>query len=58
MIDDFFTVLSDCVESKVLSEVHGSPCVGILCDESTDIANLKQLVIFVKYLIKAHAFLK
>ena len=52
MIDDFLTVLSDCVESKVLSEVHRSPCVGILCDESTDIANLKQLVIFVKYLIK------
>ena len=29
--------------------MQGSPCVGILCDESTDI---KQLVIFVKYLIK------
>ena len=52
IIDDFLTVLSDCVETTVLSEVHKSPCVGILCDESTDIANLKQLVIFVKYLVK------
>ena len=52
MIDDFLTILSDCVETAVLREVNGSPCTGILCDESTDIANLKQLVVFVKYLVK------
>ena len=52
MIDDFLTVLSDCVETAVLRHVNESPCIGILCDESTDIANLKQLVVFVKYLVK------
>ena len=36
----------------MLNDVHKSPCVGILCDESTDTANLKQLVIFVKYLVE------
>ena len=45
MIDDFLLVLSDCVETTVLSDVHYSSTVGILCDESTDIANLKQLVV-------------
>ena len=52
MIDDFLMVLSDCIETTVLSDVHKSLCVGILCDESTGIANLKQLVIFVKYLVE------
>lgn len=52
MIDDFLMVLSDCVETTVISDVHKSSAVGILCDESTDIANLKQLVIFVKYLVE------
>ena len=36
----------------MLGDVHKSPCVGILCDESTDVANIKQLVVFVKYLVK------
>ena len=35
----------------MLNDVHKSSCHDILCDESTDIANLKQLVIFVKYLV-------
>ena len=52
MIDDFLMVLSDCFETTVLYDVHKSLCVGILCDESTGIANLKQLVIFVKYLVE------
>ena len=52
MIDEFLTVLSDCVEQDLLSKVKASPAVGILCDESTDIANLKQLVVFVHFLVK------
>ena len=52
MIDDFLMVLSDCVETTMLNDVHKSSSVGILCDESTDIANLKQLVIFVMYLVE------
>ena len=33
----------------MLSDVNNSSTVGILCDESTDIAHLKQLVVFAKY---------
>ena len=35
----------------MLSDVNNSSTIGILCDESTDIANLKQLVVFAKYLV-------
>ena len=52
MIDEFLSILSDCVEKDVLSKVKASPAVGILCDESTDVSNLKQMVVFVRYLIK------
>ena len=52
MIDDFLMVLSDCVETTVLNDIHKSLSVGILCDEPTDIANLEQLVIFVKCLVE------
>lgn len=52
MIDDFLTVLSDCIETAVLKEVNESPCIGILCDNSTDIANLKQILVFEKYFVK------
>ncbi len=48
MIDEFLTVLSSCVEDAILNEVHNSSTVSILCDESTDVGNLKQMVIFVK----------
>ena len=33
-------------------QFSGRPCIGILCDKSTDIAHLRQLVVFVKYLVK------
>ena len=50
MIDDFLGVVSDCVERDL--RIKESPAVSILCDESTDTANLKQLVVFVCFLVK------
>ena len=50
MIDEFLTVLSQCVENDILVKVRASPVTGILCNESTDVANLKQLAIFVRFL--------
>ena len=41
MIDEFLSILSDCVEKDFLSKVKASPAVGILCNESTDVPNLK-----------------
>ena len=48
--------LSDCVERELLSKVRAGPSVGILCDESTDSANIKQLVVFVRYVFKGKPY--
>ena len=55
MIDELLGVLSDCVELDILHRVRASPAVGLLCDESTDLANLKQLVIFTRFLFDGQA---
>ena len=52
MIDEFVTILSDCVEQDLPSKAKASAALGILCDESTDIANLKKLVVFILFLVK------
>ena len=56
MIDEFVAVLSDCVERELLSKVRASPSVDILRDKSTDSANIKQLVVFVRYLFKGKPY--
>ena len=43
-------VLSNCIERELLSKVRASPSVNTLYDESRDSANLKQLVVFVRYI--------
>ena len=48
--------MSDCVERELLSKVRASPSVGILCDESTDSANIKQLVVFARYVFKGKPY--
>ena len=49
--DEFLTILSNCLEDEMLSKIRASPAIGILCDETTDVANLKQLVVLVQYLV-------
>ena len=56
MIDEFVAVLSDCVERELLSKVRASPSVDILRDKSTDSANIKQLVVFVRYVFKGKPY--
>ena len=53
--DEFIDVLSTCVQNDILCQISDSPVVGLLCDESTDTSNLKQLVIFVRVLVKGEA---
>ena len=57
-IVEFLTVLLQCVENDILLKVRASPVTGILCDKSTDVANLKQLAMFVHFLDgeKPHTF--
>ena len=52
MIDDFLVVLSDCVERDIFLWIKESPAVNILSDESPHISNLKQLVVFVHFLVQ------
>lgn len=50
IIDEFLSALSSCVEDDLLSKIRSSPVISILCDESTDVSNLKQLVVFCRFL--------
>ena len=42
--------LGEVIRSKVMEEVRASPAFSLLCDETTDVAVLKQLIIYVRYL--------
>ena len=55
IIDEFLDVLSICVENDILCLISDTPVVGLLCDESTDTSNLKQLVIFIRILVEGQA---
>ena len=50
VIDEFLSALSACVQDGILSKVQASPVISILCDKSTDVSNLKQLVVFCRFL--------
>ena len=41
--------MSDNIKSKELSKIDSSPVFALQLDESTDISNLSQLLVYVKY---------
>ena len=47
---EIIEVLSATVEEEILQDIRASPLISILCDESTDIAIVKQLVVYVRYI--------
>ena len=47
---EIIEVLSATIEEEILQVISTSPLISILCDESTDIAILKQLVVYVRYI--------
>ena len=46
------TALAEAVEENVLSAIKNSKFVGLICDESCDAANFKQLIIYCNYMYK------
>jgi hypothetical protein len=44
------SVLSDNIQSKILSSVEQSPFFSIQIDEGTDFSNLTTLMIYIRYL--------
>ena len=61
IIEEWLKVLSDIIEEDVLDQVHKSPAIGLMCDESTDISVTKELILYARILscgeVRAH-FLK
>ena len=41
--------MSDNIKSKVLSKIDSSPVFALQLDKSTDISNLSQLLVYVRY---------
>ena len=41
--------MSDNIKSKVLSKIDSSPVFALQLDESTDVSNLSQLLVYVRY---------
>ena len=42
--------MSDQIEKDLLQQLVNSPCVSLMCDKTTDISVMKQIVICGKYL--------
>lgn len=49
-VDDMYSVLSDNIQSKILSSAEQSPFFSIQIDEGTDFSNLTTLMIYIRYL--------
>jgi LytS/YehU family sensor histidine kinase len=47
--------ISASIEEKVVAEFKASQWFGIMMDESTDVANLKQLVVFLRGIVSGEA---
>ena len=50
IIQEFVTVMASQVEKETLCCFQDSPYVALMCNESTDISVLKQLVLYGRYL--------
>ena len=49
MIQEFIQNMSSQIETGLLQELRNSPCVALMCDETTDVSVLKQMVIYGRY---------
>jgi hypothetical protein len=50
IIQEFILYMARQIETDVLEQLISSPYISLMCDETTDIAVLKQMVIYGKYL--------
>ena len=48
VVDELLTLLGDEVKQSVGKLLHKSPCIGLICDETTDLSSTKALVIYAK----------
>ena len=50
-VDELLTLLGDEVKQAVVGAAKASPCIGIICDETTDLSTSKELVIYAKAIV-------
>ena len=50
-VDELLTLLGGEVRQEVVSVVKASPCIGLICDETTDLSTSKALVIYAKVIV-------
>ena len=50
IIQDFLSTMASQVEEETLRHLMDSPYIGLMCDESTDISVLKQLVLYGRFI--------
>ena len=51
-ISEFLTLISSNIRSSIKVELENSPFLGIMIDETTDLSTTKQLIFYVKYLVR------
>ena len=58
IIGEWLDIMSQQIEQSVLEKVHGSPTMGLMVDESTDISITKELSLYARVLFKdeVHAY--
>lgn len=50
-VEEFLSITSSTVKLQVLKKIQNSPCFGIICDETTDIATTNQLIVYAKAIV-------
>ena len=51
IVDELLTLLGDEVKQKIGRSLQESPCIGLICDETTDISSTKALVVYAKAVV-------
>ena len=52
VVDELLTLLGDEVKQSVRRQLQKSPCIGLICDETTDLSSTKALVIYAKAVVQ------
>ena len=52
VVDELLTLLGDEVKQSVGRQLQKSPCIGLICDETTDLSSTKALVIYTKAIVQ------
>ena len=52
VVDELLTLLGDEVKQSVCRQLQKSSCIGLICDETTDLSSTKALVVYAKAVVQ------